>query len=216
MKTKFMLSASLLLLATPGFAQAGPTSVKSAEDIVGELTGDTEDLGALGTREAQGSRGFSVRNPGAGKKPQAVVPRVGAVATPYAPPTSLGRGHAVSGSRPDRARVRSSNLAVGFVTGSAQLDGAGQVQAAALLAALRSPKLADRRILVAGHTDSVGGREYNLDLSRRRADALVDYLGQNGVDRSRLEARGYGFDRPLPNTSPRAGANRRVEISVAE
>jgi outer membrane protein OmpA-like peptidoglycan-associated protein len=61
----------------------------------------------------------------------------------------------------------------------------------------------------------VGSRPFNLDLSRRRADALVDYLAQNGVDRSRLEAHGVGFDQPLPGLGSRAAANRRVEISVA-
>jgi OmpA-OmpF porin, OOP family len=65
---------------------------------------------------------------------------------------------------------------------------------------------------VGGHTDSVGGREYNIDLSKRRAEALVEFLVENGVERSRLQPEGYGFDKPVPGMGAKAAANRRVEI----
>jgi outer membrane protein OmpA-like peptidoglycan-associated protein len=74
---------------------------------------------------------------------------------------------------------------------------------------------ADMRIYVVGHTDSVGEFDYNMDLSRRRAAAVVEVLvSKNGVDRSRLAPHGVG---PLvPTSSNRSddgrARNRRVEL----
>ena len=69
--------------------------------------------------------------------------------------------------------------------------------------------------MIEGHTDSIGGRDYNLDLSRRRAQAVVEYLTSLGVDASRLQVRGYGFDRPLDGRSAASVENRRVEAVLA-
>ncbi|MEI8147332.1 MAG: OmpA family protein, partial [Alphaproteobacteria bacterium] len=68
---------------------------------------------------------------------------------------------------------------------------------------------------VEGHTDSDGSPEANLDLSGRRAQAVVDYLVQRGIDRSKLTAVGFGETRPVaPNdTSANKALNRRIEIN---
>lgn len=71
--------------------------------------------------------------------------------------------------------------------------------------------------VIEGHTDNVGSPEYNLDLSRRRAQSVVDHLVSDyGIDRSRLEARGYGMGRPIaPNTTDEGRqANRRIEAII--
>jgi OmpA-OmpF porin, OOP family len=71
--------------------------------------------------------------------------------------------------------------------------------------------------VIEGHTDNVGSPEHNLDLSKRRAEAVVDYLVQNyGIDRSRLEARGYGMSRPVADNSTDEGRqkNRRIEAII--
>ena len=71
--------------------------------------------------------------------------------------------------------------------------------------------------VIEGHTDNVGAPEYNLDLSKRRAQAVVDYLVTDcGIDRSRLEARGFGMARPVaPNTTDEGRqANRRIEAII--
>ncbi|GFO62761.1 OmpA family protein [Geomonas paludis] len=71
--------------------------------------------------------------------------------------------------------------------------------------------------VIEGHTDSVGTAEYNLDLSKRRAQAVVDYMVANcGIDRSRLEARGYGLARPVASNATDEGrqANRRIEAII--
>lgn len=74
------------------------------------------------------------------------------------------------------------------------------------------------QITVAGHTDSVGGDELNQILSKQRADEVVNYLGQNGVDTSRLTARGFGETQPVASNDNAAGRakNRRIEFTVTQ
>lgn len=74
----------------------------------------------------------------------------------------------------------------------------------------------EAKVEVAGHTDkrNTSKADYNLDLSKRRAQSVADYLVQKGIDRSRLIVRGYGFDMPIAENDPITGndANRRVEL----
>ena len=75
------------------------------------------------------------------------------------------------------------------------------------------------RILVSGHTDNIGTPEYNMALSQKRAQAVVDYLVKGGIDPSRLEAKGYGETRPVvSNDDEKDGRelNRRVEMKILE
>jgi outer membrane protein OmpA-like peptidoglycan-associated protein len=71
-------------------------------------------------------------------------------------------------------------------------------------------------IQVEGHTDSQGDDAYNLDLSQRRAQAVVDYLAGKGVDRARLRAKGFGETRPIASNGTRDGRaqNRRVVFTI--
>ena len=73
-------------------------------------------------------------------------------------------------------------------------------------------------IRINGHTDLVGTEEYNLRLSQRRAEAVVDYLVAHGVVRDRLEARGFGMSQPLPATGDNVDGsrNRRVEFTIID
>lgn len=79
---------------------------------------------------------------------------------------------------------------------------------------LAHPEIA--RVRVEGHTDAHGARAHNLDLSQRRAQAVVDFLVGKGVPRPRLEARGFGPDRPIADNGSADGraTNRRVEFIV--
>jgi OOP family OmpA-OmpF porin len=72
------------------------------------------------------------------------------------------------------------------------------------------------RIEVSGHTDDVGSEEANLDLSRRRAESVKNYLVEKGVDASRVETVGYGRSKPIDTgKSAKARAkNRRIEFRV--
>ncbi len=75
-----------------------------------------------------------------------------------------------------------------------------------------------RRMIVEGHTDSRGNEDKNQALSERRAASVMKYLVQKGVDSSRLEARGYGPDKPIADNDTSAGRekNRRVEFIIAK
>jgi outer membrane protein OmpA-like peptidoglycan-associated protein len=67
---------------------------------------------------------------------------------------------------------------------------------------------------VNGYCDAIGGEEYNLRLSDRRSNAVVEYLVQQGVPASRLVPHGYGKTNFVaPNETPEGRAqNRRVEL----
>lgn len=73
------------------------------------------------------------------------------------------------------------------------------------------------RLTVAGHTDAEGGDAHNQALSARRAEAVVAWLAEHGVDLSRLRAEGHGESRPVANNATTEGRalNRRVEIRDA-
>lgn len=72
----------------------------------------------------------------------------------------------------------------------------------------------DLKLAIEGHTDNTGSASRNEQLSKQRAQALVDYLMKNGVAASRLKANGFGANKPLkPNDSEANKAqNRRVEL----
>jgi OmpA-OmpF porin, OOP family len=71
--------------------------------------------------------------------------------------------------------------------------------------------------VIEGHTDNVGTYDHNMDLSQRRAEAVMSYLVENfGIDRTRLTAKGYGFTRPVADNSTNDGKqkNRRIDAII--
>jgi outer membrane protein OmpA-like peptidoglycan-associated protein len=73
------------------------------------------------------------------------------------------------------------------------------------------------RLEVEGHTDSVGGDDYNQRLSEQRAATVRDYLVQNGISMNNVSAIGFGKTRPIASNDTSAGRqqNRRVELVVS-
>lgn len=83
-----------------------------------------------------------------------------------------------------------------------------------ILNQLESNKI--EKIEISGHTDSSGDDNYNLSLSQRRANAVLNYFISNGISRSRVIAKGYGETSPIaPNDNEsNRSKNRRVEFKL--
>jgi outer membrane protein OmpA-like peptidoglycan-associated protein len=104
-----------------------------------------------------------------------------------------------------------------FDFNSDNLTSNGKLQLDAFGEALRAPELKDKKLVVAGHTDNVGGEDYNQDLSERRSETVVNYFQDNfGIDSDRIRQQAHGETKPLmPNDSEANRAkNRRVEITI--
>ena len=71
-------------------------------------------------------------------------------------------------------------------------------------------------IEISGHTDNQGTADYNLVLSRNRAQAVYDYLIINGITKERLSYSGFGLTRPIDSNDTEEGRanNRRTEFKV--
>jgi outer membrane protein OmpA-like peptidoglycan-associated protein len=75
-----------------------------------------------------------------------------------------------------------------------------------------------KRMRIEGHTDNRGNADMNLDLSKRRAASVRQWLVDHGIDSGRLESEGYGLTRPIASNDTDEGRalNRRVEFKILE
>ena len=73
-----------------------------------------------------------------------------------------------------------------------------------------------KRMSIDGHTDNKGGAAMNKKLSQDRADSVMKWLTEHAITQDRLEAHGYGMEKPIDNNLTDAGraANRRVEFKI--
>ena len=113
-----------------------------------------------------------------------------------------------------RFNVISTAQAIYFKTGSAELDAKSEPLLNSVAdIAKRCPAA---KIEVTGHTDSVGSKDANRQLSESRARSVVSYLGTQGIPPGRIESAGYGDTRPIaPNdTEANRAKNRRIEFRV--
>jgi outer membrane protein OmpA-like peptidoglycan-associated protein len=112
---------------------------------------------------------------------------------------------------PEQARIVLSG--VNFKTDSDELT----AESLAILDGVSATLAAnpDVRVMVAGHTDADGEAAYNKDLSQRRAQQVVAYLVEHGVQPDNLTAQGFGEEQPVAdNDTPEGKAqNRRVELN---
>jgi len=102
-----------------------------------------------------------------------------------------------------------------FESGKATLTAAAQ-QKLTLIAGTLSPQAESHNIVVEGHTDSRGSRDFNMQLSLERAQAAMNYLVSRGLPAEAITAVGIGPDRPIADNGTRDGraTNRRVELIV--
>jgi outer membrane protein OmpA-like peptidoglycan-associated protein len=83
-------------------------------------------------------------------------------------------------------------------------------------------KFPESKVILSGHTDSHGKNDYNFFLSDKRNNSVIFFLMEQGIDRKRISAKGYGFTR-LVNRCKKGvkcsddedQMNRRVEIQIA-
>jgi len=101
-----------------------------------------------------------------------------------------------------------------FALDSSELSQRATARLAKVAPVLRSNP--DAPVLVAGYTDATGTPDYNQQLSRKRAEAVRDYLVSQGIAAERIEIAGYGDERPVASNDTLAGrrSNRRVEIEL--
>jgi len=77
----------------------------------------------------------------------------------------------------------------------------------------------DANVQVEGHTDNVGGEEYNQKLSEKRAENVMQFLvNPGGIAATRLTSMGYGFSKPIADNATKEGRqkNRRVDLVIMD
>ncbi len=165
----------------------------SADLHLSEPTDYTLQVSRAGYLSAQ----VPIRVPASGERPQEIVRQVRL--------TAIARG--------ERRVLRN----IYFEFDQAQLRPESEPELRQLADFLRGNP--QTKVEIAGHTDRRGSRTYNLTLSQRRAEAIVQHLIGQGIGADRLRAKGYGFDKPLAsNDDEQEGRelNRRTEFEVIE
>lgn len=190
-----MLLTSMPTLASNGWAQSSP----SADQIINTLK-PTAD--SVRTAKQRGVRRLD---------DAAETSAVRAAPSATMAPSKVNSATII----PQASAPPSVNLFVEFETGSAELTRQAKTSLDNLGRALSSSELTPYRFRIEGHTDTVGLKEFNLSLSKRRAAAVAHYIVQNyGVNEARLDAIGVGSEHLLVATPPQTpeAKNRRVEV----
>ena len=106
------------------------------------------------------------------------------------------------------------NSGVNFATNKYDINSSSQETLGKLIGVFNEYPETD--ILVVGHTDSSGADDYNMTLSKNRANAVSDYLVNNGISTSRITTRWFGETQPMSDNSTAEGRaqNRRVNIAI--
>jgi outer membrane protein OmpA-like peptidoglycan-associated protein len=123
---------------------------------------------------------------------------------------SLGEREEVAQLAANKPKI---DLEIRFDYNSADISKASMQAVQELGKALSDPTLKGSTFVVAGHTDAIGGEEYNQGLSERRADTIKKYLNEKyGINGSDLVTVGYGKTKPKDASAPMDPANRRVQV----
>jgi OOP family OmpA-OmpF porin len=122
---------------------------------------------------------------------------------------------------PDKVILTPSNIAitdqVQFETGKAELKPVSFSLLDEVVTVMKAnPQI--ELVEVGGHTDATGSADFNRKLSQQRAESVMKYLATKGINKQRLEAKGFGPDVPIAdnNTPEGQAANRRVEFNIVK
>ncbi|MEZ8435871.1 OmpA family protein [Vibrio splendidus] len=101
-----------------------------------------------------------------------------------------------------------------FATNSTELSTDGKIALMPLVEVLKAHPQSS--VAVVGHTDSTGGAEYNLMISKKRAAAVAAYIEEQGIEADRITASGEGEENPIASNATAEGRaqNRRVDATI--
>lgn len=210
-----LLVAPLVLAGGPVFAQSNPTAAQIIQSL--KPSGNLVNGGTRGIRLAAPPPSMTAPQPASHAAPPshatAASQPVQAPAT-NAPQVATAKPMTAPPSEAEQS-APSVNLTVNFALGSAELTQQARSTLNELGRALSSHELAGYHFRIEGHTDTVGSPAYNLQLSKERANAVVNYLTSKfGVQPARLQAVGMGEAGLLVQTPPQTPEprNRRVHV----
>ena len=241
-------AAVALLRSDPAVARAAPVQVGDAEAALrraqnawdaGRDEATTRHLAYLAVQRAEIARNIAGARIADARAEQAGLERERLLAERKAQVAHLTQAQAAEAARAEAARegaraetlrrqlelidgrptARGMAIALPdalFEPGRERLRGAAARVADRIAAVLRQHP--ERRVLVEGYTDNVGGPELNLELSRRRAEAFRQALLARGVAPARIDVSGHGEAFPLTDNTTAAGRrqNRRVEVLFSD
>lgn len=169
-----------------------------------------------GTAVGQEKRAIDANNMSAKEMVRALTLRPGASGS-QKPAGELTRSFQSSRSimphNPQDIQSETLSLNIQFEVNSAELDASARERLAELASALKDSSFDGQFFGISGHTDASGSDAYNLELSRRRAESVREYLWQSfGVDASKLFTNGFGEAQLRDAANPLSAQNRRVEI----
>lgn len=117
------------------------------------------------------------------------------------------------GARTESARLSFEQVTFAFASARISAEAEGVLKE--MGSAMASPQLKGLQFLIEGHTDTVGGLEFNMRLSVRRADAVKRHLiDRFGLDAERMFIAGKGPTELRDRVNPESGTNRRVVLQA--
>jgi len=183
------LTLTLALALTADLANTLADTRLNSSQITNSLQGVSDTQLSLTAAELRQSAVDNVRN--------------------YPGPTPVGHLLVI----PQLDKLAQFTVEVNFDFNSAAIRPESYRDVGAIADALHNPILLGYGILVIGHTDAVGGRQYNLGLSQRRAEAIREALiDPFGVNPGVLQAVGLGEEQLRDPQHPNAAVNRRVQL----